>query len=547
MKKKILTLFILLAVTFILSSCDFFKGLTTTGLATEDTTIVSTTTKVTTDDTITNIETTQTPTTSEPTTTTSPQTTTEATTTTQQTTTTEQTTTTAPTTTQPTTTTEQTTTTTTQLSQEPFYPSGYSLLQDEKSYIGIPATGDVKVLVFAVDFSDYPSDQYGISLDDLNIAFNGDSSQLDFESLQSFYQKSSFDQLNITADVHGYYRANEPSTYYQDLYDKYWATDPNTGEWLYDDTESSLSDSDIIQEVLNYYDAEIDYSQYDANGDGYIDGIYIIYTHPVSWNDGSDLWWAYQYYYAYNNDTFDGMYADYYVWSGSEFFTYSSDAIDARTIIHETGHMLGLEDYYDYDTSDANNNSGGLGGADMMDATHGDHGPFSKILLGWITPLVVENPAQVDLSAYENTGEVILLTDHWNNTIFDEYLLISFYTPSGLYEADTDYYFSIQGVLIYHVNAAIDNGYDSSLGYYSMYNNNNTDTPDKLISIVEADSNDFIERFDRLQNTDLFLPGYNLGGNVYPNFQWDSGEYFPYIVSIESIISGEVIIDITYG
>lgn len=529
MKKKLLTLLILLAITFVLSSCDFFNRLATTNLVTEETTLVSTSTMDTTNDTLTNVETTQTPITSESIATTSSQTTTEKTTTTQQSTTTEQ------------------TSISTQLSQEPFYPSGYSLLQDEMSYIGIPATGDVKVLVFAVDFSDYPSDQYGISLDDLDIAFNGDSSQLDYESLQSYYQKSSFDQLHITADVYGYYRASEPSTYYQDLYDKYWVTDPNTGEWLYDDTESSLSDSDIIQEVLNYYDSEIDYSQYDANSDGYIDGIYIIYTHPVSWDDGSDLWWAYQYNYAYGNDTFDGMYADYYVWSGSEFFTNNTDAIDARTIIHETGHMLGLEDYYDYDTSDDNDNSGGLGGADMMDAAHGDQGPLSKILLGWITPLVVENPAQVDLSAYENTGEVILLTDDWNNTIFDEYLLICFYTPSGLYEADTDYYFSIQGVLIYHVNAAIDNGYDSSLEYYSMFNNNNTDTPDKLISIIEADSNNFIERFDRLQNTDLFLPGYDLGSNVDPDFQWDSGQHFPYIVNIESIISGEVIINITYG
>lgn len=244
-------------------------------------------------------------------TTTSIQTTTETITTEATTTTTEATTTTELTTTEATTTSVNT--------AEPFYPTGYSLLQDELDYVGIPSMGDVNILVFAVDFSDYPNDSYGISMNDLEIAFNGVSSDLDYESLKSFYQKSSFNKLNLNADIYGYYTAEHPSSYYDDLYDKYWAVDPITGEWLYDETESSLSDSDIIKEVLTYYDNQIDYSQYDANNDGFIDGIYIIYTHPVSWSSGSDLWWSYQYYYAYNNETFDGMKPYYFSWIGSEF------------------------------------------------------------------------------------------------------------------------------------------------------------------------------------------------------------------------------------
>ena len=427
---------------------------------------------------------------------------------------------------------------------EPFYPTGYSLLQDELEYVGIPSIGNPNVLVFAVDFSDYPHDSHGISLDDLDIAFNGESTDLNYESLRSFYQKSSFNKLNLHADIYGYYTANHPSTYYEDLYDKYWAVDPVTGEWLYDDTESSLSDSDIIKEVLTYYDEQIDYSQYDLNNDGYIDGIYIIYTHSVSWTSGSDLWWSYQYYYAYSNDLFDGMSPNYFSWIGSEFFTHTADDVDARALIHETGHMMGLEDYYDYDTNDAFNNSGGLGGADMMDSNTGDHGPFSKILLGWITPLVIEEPMTVDLLSYEDTGEVLLLTSHWNDTIFDEYLLIMFYTPTGLYEQDTYNYFSSSGVLIYHVSAAIDNGYDVNSAYYSIFNNNNTDSENKLIDIIEADMNNYIDLRNQLQYSDLFLPGYALGGNVYGNYKWYTGEYLQLIVNIVSIDDDSVIIDI---
>jgi Sec7-like guanine-nucleotide exchange factor len=44
--------------------------------------------------------------------------------------------------------------TTTNVEQnQPFQPEGYSLLDDELEYVGIPSTGDVKILVFAVDFS----------------------------------------------------------------------------------------------------------------------------------------------------------------------------------------------------------------------------------------------------------------------------------------------------------------------------------------------------------------------------------------------------------
>lgn len=205
---------------------------------------------------------------------------------------------------------------------------------------------------------------------------------------------------------------------------------------------------------------------------------------------------------------------------------------------------MGLEDYYDYDTNDANNNSGGLGGADMMDSNTGDHGPFSKILLGWITPLVIEEPMTVDLSSYEDTGEVLLLTSHWNGTIFDEYLLIIFYTPTGLYEADTYNYFSSSGVLIYHVSAAIDNGYDVNSAYYSIFNNNNTDSENKLIDIIEADMNNYIDLRSQLQYSDLFMPGNALGGNVYGNYQWYTGVYLQFIVDIISIDEDSVIIDI---
>ncbi len=534
MKKKLFVLTVLFLFGFTMVSCDFL--FTTTIANTEETTSLSTSTRETTVISSTEISVSTTETTIS--TNTTEMTTTEIVT---ETTTTELTTF-ETTTTEQTTTTEETTTTAS--TSEPFIPTGYSLLQDELEYVGIPSTGDSKVLVFAVDFSDYPSYTSDITLQDLDIAFNGESSELAYESVNSYYQKSSYGKLNITADIYGFYRASEPSTYYDEEYYKYWAIDPITGEWLYDESEVTPADSDLIYEVLSYYDDQIDYSDYDANNDGYIDGIYIIYTTPVDSGD-SDLWWAFQNYYAYYGDTFDGVEPLYYTWAGTDFFTEDGEDINARTVIHETGHMMGLDDYYDYDDWD-NFNSGGLGGADMMDSAYGDHGPFSKILMGWVTPLVVEESMTVDILPFVSSGQVILLIDEWNGTIFDEYILISFFTPEDLNDENSGYTYGISGVIMYHVSAKIGNGYLDDSAYYTIFNYNNTDTEHKLIDIIEADMNDYIDRFTTIQDGDLFQEGDCLGGNIYALYKWYNNQYIAVDVLIEEISEDTVTIRFTF-
>lgn len=433
---------------------------------------------------------------------------------------------------------------TTEVNGTPILPTGYSLLQDELDVVGIPSMGDVKILVFAVDFSDYPASSSDTTIQDIELAFNGSSSQIDYESLNSYYQISSYGNLNITADVVGFYRASRTAQYYEDEYEKLYAVDPYTGDWLYGDDEVTYPESDLIYEMLQYYDGTIDYSDYDANHDGYIDGIYVVYTHPVSYDSGSDLWWAYQDVYIYDGDLFDGVEPYYFVWSGTDFLHEGSDNINARTIIHETGHMLGLDDYYDYDES-SRYNDGGLGGADMMDYAVGDQNPFSKILLGWVTPMVVTSSMTINLTPFLEDGQVILLIDDWNNSIFDEYLLISYYTPDGLNVDDSGIMFSDSGIIIYHVAAQIDNGYNENSAYYSIFNNNNTDSYRKLIKIIEADMDGDIDLYSIAENSDLFQVGDILGSNVYSTYQWYNNTSLGFTVEVSSLSESVSSIHIT--
>ena len=532
--KKLFTIFALILASFSFVSCDFLNSTTVAQTTAENTTVADTTILTTTEViTSTNVTTTQVTT----------QTTSEATT--QQTTT--QQTTTQQTTTQQTTTLAPVTTVTTEEPLDLFKPTGYSLLQDELEEVGIPSIGSPKVLVFAVDFSDYPSSTYGLPISDIDTVFNGSKSEMDFESLNSFYLESSYGNLDLTADVYGYYTASETAAYYEQEYYKLWAVHPITGEYVYDDDEVTYAESDLIFEILGHYDDQIDYSDYDYNDDGYIDGIYIVYTHPVSYSSGSDLWWAYQDYYAYYgaSEEFDGVAPNYFCWSGSDFMTEGDDNLNARTVIHESGHMMGLDDYYDYDNSD-NYNEGGLAGADMMDSAYGDHGPLSKILLGWITPIVVEGSMTIDILPFVNNGDVILVIDEWNDTIFDEYFLVTLYTPTGLYQEDWHWYFSMSGVMIYHVSAEIGNGYLDDSAYYTIFDNNNTDTEDKVVKYIEADGNNSVELSENTEDYDLFQDGDVFGDTIFPSYQWYDESYIEFDIEIDTLSSSGVKIVITF-
>jgi M6 family metalloprotease-like protein len=521
-------------------------GLTTTDIQTSlqerPTTEVSTSVDVT-DTQTTEISTTLVPTTN----TTEISTTTQAPTTTEKATTETPTTTQVPTTTQiPTTTTEEPTTTIettteelTTSDQDYFVPTGYSLLQDEMDDIGIPSMGDVKVLVFAIDFPDSRVRQRDPSIMDIDLAFNGSSDELAFESVNSYYLKSSYGNLNLTADVYGYYTMSQTSDYYQIENQKLYEVDPVTGEYVYGYDEVIYVESEIIDELLAYYDNQIDYSQYDANGDGFIDGIYLVYNHPS--DSSTDLWWAYQYFY-YNDQSYDGVSPNYLMWASNDFLSEGDEGINARTYIHETGHMLGLDDYYDYYTEDTVN-EGGLG-AYMMDYNEGDHDPFSKILLGWIQPMVVEGTAEISLLPHMENGDVLLIIDEWQGTIFDEYLLVTYYVPEDLNTSNDQVMFTEPGINIFHVSAHIGNGYLEDSYYYSIFNYNNTDTEHKLIDIIEADMDESIEENGWVYNSDLFQVGDILNDNVYPNYTWYDGRPFEYVVSIDLITDEYVLIHI---
>jgi M6 family metalloprotease-like protein len=315
----------------------------------------------------------------------------------------------------------------------------------------------------------------------------------------------------------------------------------------------------VVDYVVNELKNKIDLKEYDNNSDGYIDGIWLIYGRDnytkLSFPslDEQDILWAYTYWEHNNVGSLSSPKANVYGWGSYDFMYVSNNSklkIDAHTFIHETGHMLGLDDYYDYD--DETNRSGCL---DMMDFNIGDHSSYSKFLLGWVTPQVYNFEKETfTIKPFESSGDCILIpasSEHSVSTM-EEYLLIEFYTPTGLNEHDSlfnylDKYpkmFTNIGLKIYHVDSRIGQlmyndgdwlytnyaynftledlyDYSSKISYFTIYSSNTGSVsynPDyKLLSLISSRYGVGRDYQEYARNSDLYGVGSKLSKFKFNN------------------------------
>ena len=402
-----------------------------------------------------------------------------------------------------------------------------------------------KILVVPVQFSDDTFSNKELS--DIEIAFNGTSVQTGYESVQSYYNKSSYGKLDIDATIAPTYEATYASSYYQGKY-------PNDPEQI------------ILNEIMSYFNDSIDFSEYDNNNDGYIDGIYLIYSHEVIFgqlenDDPLNLWWAWCFQYKSSRfEKYDNVRPGFYVWSGVDFFYETVNStklnVNALVLIHETGHMLGLEDYYDY-YSDVGP-KGGLGSLDMMDENVGDHNSFSKIMLGWTTPMVINDSITVNIRPFSEYGDVLLIPAFWSESkdaYFSEYILIEYYSPSSIDALFIgNRYFSKSGIRMFHVSAEL--GKNTSFnGYGSLHLNDNSDSTYKLIRYLDASKNNEIENLgpdDKLSQIQIDNLLYNtLSTNILQDFKWykphDGTKDICFSISINKMNNNFAEISVTFN
>ena len=363
--------------------------------------------------------------------------------------------------------------------------------EGQKTYV----IENVKALVVPVDFTDYPSSLFGNTEDESRervrkIMFGTEeelladytAEELDngvkpWYSLAGYYKSTSFGKCNISGTVAPWFHTGVEAA----------SINKNNTSYA----------KDVAVRIQDYYrDSShgINLADYDANKDGFIDSIIMLYTAPITTT--GEVWWAFCWSVsgAWGKYTADGSLegANRFFWASFNFFYeyYDADARtikyhtteeikagtvhpDAHTMIHEYGHVLSLPDYYvtDYNKSDYS----ALGGADMMDNNVGDHNAYSKILYGWINPRRIDGSfgsITLDINSTTKTGDTIIIpaSGEWNNTYLDQYVMIEFLTPDGVAVQDglkeylTIYpkYYSKAGIRITHV--------DSRMGVFTATN-----------------------------------------------------------------------------
>jgi M6 family metalloprotease-like protein len=389
----------------------------------------------------------------------------------------------------------------------------------------------LKVLAIPVEWSNRPGTYSRETLDSL--IFSRDV--YPDGSVADYYYETSYGQMTVVGDVIDWYDAG----YYD-------------GSGWFDFT-------DILPDI----DPIVDYSQYDGNGDGYVDAVIFIRsgTGEEDSQDPSDIW---SYAMSYNPDwapgPFDGVLVTRYNTSPEllplrwEFdptvFSGETTLNKIRVFCHELGHNIGLPDLYDYDAKlDTNtyftpNDDNDHPLYDWCVMGYYGYGYFSlgseipthfcgwsKKDLGWIEPIELIGEYN-DLVVYniETTNDSSLYMIPIN-PVEEEYFLLEYRNPNStaLFDKlDSDfscYFFPDlafgndpldRGLLITHVHEIQDGS--------GSFNNGTPGYPHYRVAVEDAGYNPALDMYS------------NPEGHVTDSAQW----WYPYETRKGALFSDDV-------
>jgi len=203
-----------------------------------------------------------------------------------------------------------------------------------------PAYGKQRTLVILISFSDVDF----MSVDDPHEYFSNLLNQEGFTndygangSARDFYVASSMGQFLPDFDVVGPVKLSHTAAYYGS-----------------DTPSQDAKMGEAVVEACQLADEVVDFSQYDANGDGYVDNIFFFYAGygQADQPDGDDYIWPHS---AHLEKTWDmslecdGKKIGQYACSNEVRYS-ATGAINPSgigTFVHEFGHVIGLADHYD--------------------------------------------------------------------------------------------------------------------------------------------------------------------------------------------------------
>ena len=208
---------------------------------------------------------------------------------------------------------------------------------------------------------------------------------------------------------------------------------------------------EMIIEACQLLDDEIDFSEYDRNGDGMIDNVYVFYAGYGEADGGSanTVWphsWDIEYADPFHKYMFDGVRLNHYACSNE--LQYSNNLPDGiGSFCHEFSHVMGLPDLYATDYS----NSFTPGNWSILDVgsyNNNSHTPpnfssFERYALDWIEPTVLSEAGEYSLEDLGETNEAFIVPTEKTN---------EFYLLENRQKTGNDYYLPGHGMLVWHID-----------------------------------------------------------------------------------------------
>jgi M6 family metalloprotease-like protein len=286
-------------------------------------------------------------------------------------------------------------------------------------------------------------------------------------SVHDYFWAASYNQLDFQVDVYGPYTLAHSIDYY----------DRNSNGNSNSQTVSIIDEASTLAQANG-----CNFADYDANNDGYVDGLHLIYAGydqsagaPV----GSSIWasaWSTSGYFCTRNSKYINRFS-----MSSELRNTSGTIITPIGVIaHELSHVFGLPDLYDTDYAGSGGQSIHLDKWDIMASgswnNNGDtppyHSAWCRDKIGWVPAVELDDPADITLPNPASQGKTYKIT----TTTPNEYFLLE-----NRQKINWDAYIPASGLLIYHVDENA--GTHNSLGWSAI----NVDPSHRGLYVKQAD------------------------------------------------------------
>lgn len=333
-------------------------------------------------------------------------------------------------------------------------------VQERRSYIG-----KKKGLVILVNFTDVKMSATADPQATFNQIFNA-AEYHDYGmsgSVHEYFYDQSYGKFDLEFDVVGPVNISHDMAYYGKN----------------NESGSDSRPGAMIAEACRLADSQVDFNDYDWDGDGEVDQVFVIYAgYGANYGADENCIWPHEWKLTYSGQgslILDNARIDTYACS-CELMGTSGKTIDGiGAACHEFSHCLGIMDHYD--TGDEGNF--GMGDWDLMcsgsynnqSRTPAAYTSYERWFAGWLEPVEINSPLLVtDMKPLEDAPEAYVL---YNDKTKDEYYLLENRQLKGWDQAQSGH-----GLLVVHVD------YDEGIWHYNSINN---EADHQRMTIVPAD------------------------------------------------------------